>query len=251
MKTQHVPLLLLLSVSLISALLLPLGAQAQKTDFNKIIQPLDVRAKDYTELLVQLAWSNNPKYEALKVEQNIAEEEIKLAQKKWTRDINASFNLNEANLKTLGSDATAENVFFPRYNLSATLNIGAFANRRSEVNIAKHNLHIAENETNQAKLQLRAEVLRRYETYLTAKELLKIRAQNVEDMYATYLLAKSNMELGKGDLKELNSASDSYNKAQENKLLAETNLRTAKINLEEIIGLKLEDIFEEKYPPKN
>lgn len=221
--------------------------QAQKTDFNKIVQPLDVRAKEYSEVLVQLAWANNPKYEALQYEQNIAKEEIKLAQWQWTKDINASFNLNEANLSNWGADQNSGNIFFPRYNLSATLNIGSFINRRSNINIAKSKSDITLAETNQAKLQLRAEVLRRYENYLTAKELVKIRAQVVEDTYATYLLAKSNMELGKGDLSDLNSSSESYNKALESKLLAESNLRTAKITLEEIIGLRLEDIFEERY----
>lgn len=231
--------------------LVSISLQAQKTDFNKVIPPLETRAKDYVEVLLQLAWMNNPQYEGLQLEEKIKQEEIKLAQLQWTKDINASFNLNEANISNWGSSQGSENVFFPRYNLSATLNIGSMINRKTNVNIAKYKSDIAVSETNQAKLLLRGEVTRRYEQYLLALEILKIRAQAVEELYSSYLLAKSNMELGKGELSELNNATEVYLRSRESKLQAETNLKIAKINVEELVGLKLEEVFEEKYQKKN
>ncbi|QQS27709.1 MAG: TolC family protein [Sphingobacteriales bacterium] len=224
---------------------------AQKTDFDKIVPPLEVRAKEYVEVLIQLAWMNNPQYDGLQLEEKISEEEIKLAKLQWTKDLNASFNLNEANIKNWGSNDGTDNIFFPRYNLSATLNLGSFINRKANVNIARYKSEIAAKEINQAKLLLRGEVTRRYEEYLLTLEIIKIRAQAVEELYSSYLLAKSNMELGKGELKELNEATEAYLKARENKLMAETNLKIAKINIEELIGLKLEEVFEEKYQKKN
>ncbi|HRK25827.1 MAG TPA: TolC family protein [Chitinophagales bacterium] len=249
-KIAHIPSFILVFLFLMG-LLTCKPILAQKTDFNKVVPPIDTRAKEYADVLVQLAWQNNPKYEALQTEQEIAAEEIKITQLEWTRDFAASFNLNEANIRNIGDNQFGTNIFFPRYNFQATFNVGNLITRKNKVNIARHHLAVAENETNQAKLQLRAEVLRRYERYLAAMELLKIRAKAAEDMYASYLLAKSYTELGKGELSELNNATEGYNRALENKLMAETNLKTTKIDLEEIIGLRLEDIFEEKYPKKN
>lgn len=59
------------------------------------------------------------------------------------------------------------------------------------------------------------------------------------------------MELGKGELSELNNATEVYLRSRESKLQAETNLKIAKINVEELVGLKLEEVFEEKYQKKN
>ena len=84
---------------------------AQQTDYDLIVQPVDTKARDFSEYLVQLAWMNGP-------DGLIAIEEVKNAlsadknvKKEWMRDVQATFNLNEANLR---SADTTNNVFFPR-----------------------------------------------------------------------------------------------------------------------------------------
>ncbi|MCC6282241.1 MAG: hypothetical protein IT262_16680, partial [Saprospiraceae bacterium] len=50
-----------------------LRGSAQQTDFDLIVQPVDTKARDFSEYLVQLAWTNWP-------EGAIALEEVKNAQ---------------------------------------------------------------------------------------------------------------------------------------------------------------------------
>ena len=93
---------------------------AQLTDYDAIIQPVDAKARDIAEYMVQLAWLNSPEGRIAEAELLNAKSDNKNIRKEWMRDVNASFNLNETNLR--GAD-TLGNVFFPRYNFGLTLNL--------------------------------------------------------------------------------------------------------------------------------
>ena len=55
--------------------LLPLAAFSQPTDFNSVVQPVEVKAREFPEYLVQLAWLNRP-------ESAIAQAKVKRAGEK-------------------------------------------------------------------------------------------------------------------------------------------------------------------------
>lgn len=88
-------------------------AKAQQTDFNRVVQPVEMKAKDFREYLIQLAWVNNPDNQILSKEIDIAKEELKITKKDWLKDLQVTSNLNEANIKPLfnrnASDATTVN----------------------------------------------------------------------------------------------------------------------------------------------
>lgn len=210
---------------------------AQKTNFDKIVQPTDVRARDYVEMLVQLAWINNPKYEALESNKHIEEQSVKMARLSWIDGITTSFNINQNAFAS-----SAENVFFPTYNLNASFNLGAILRTPLQVKAAKEKVRIAEYLFNQEKLQVRGEVLRRYRDYLYGIELLKLRTQAVEDLYTNFVAIKESFERGTTSFRTYMEASQSYNKSLEEKLESENTLAKARITLEEIVGVKLDEI---------
>lgn len=214
--------------------------QAQRTNFDKVVIPLERLTRDYKEKLVQLAWVNNPDNKVLEHEVKIAEIDKKAAKRIWLESVQASFNLNEGNFRS--EDQTGGNLFFPKYNFSASLSLGSIFKTSSETKRAEQQLDIAHHRVNQRKLLIRAETLSRYEDYLTTVEMLKLRTQAVEDFYATFLAVSKKFKESRSSLEEYNQASTTYYTALENKLRGESEVNLKKISLEEIIGVSLEEV---------
>ena len=103
-------------------------------------------------------------------------------------------------------------------------------------------MDIAQATLNQQKLSIRAEVLRRYKDYQLKVELLKIRTQAHDDSYSTHQLITRDFEKGAATLEEFIKSAAAYNASVEAKLIANKNVLESKITLEELIGVKLEDV---------
>ncbi|MCA0238841.1 MAG: TolC family protein [Bacteroidetes bacterium] len=212
---------------------------AQQTDYNLIVQPVDTKARDFSEYLVQLAWMNGP-------DGLIAIEEVKNAlsadknvKKEWMRDVQATFNLNEANLR---SADTTNNVFFPRYNLGLNLNLYNILSQKEKNKISKRDIDIAEQKVNKRKLEIRAETLTRYANYKLAHDILKARTLVEQDMNATYILVQQLYKNDEKTLEDYTTASAAYFAAQEARIRAENDVLLAKYRVEEMIGLKWEQV---------
>lgn len=212
---------------------------AQQTDYDLIVQPVDTKARDFSEYLVQLAWMNGP-------DGLIAIEEVKNAlsadknvKKEWMRDVQATFNLNEANLR---SADTTNNVFFPRYNLGLNLNLYNILSQKEKNKISKRDIDIAEQKVNKRKLEIRAETLTRYANYKLAHDILKARTLVEQDMNATYILVQQLYKNDEKTLEDYTTASTAYFAAQEARIRAENDVLLAKYRVEEMIGLKWEQV---------
>lgn len=223
---------------------------AQTVDFNKVAMPIEQRAKTFEDYLVQLAWHNSPQNRILNTEVQIADNDIGLEKKKWTRDVQASFNINEISLSTLiYGDQLDIPVFYPIYNFTASINLGTFLNRRANVENKEFEKLIAEEKVNEEKLGLRRNVLERYEQHLAAVELLKVRVQSEESAFQAYTLVSEQFRTGRADLEEYSRASDLYFAAKESRLEAESEIRITRITLEELIGIPFEQA--KKLGPKS
>jgi outer membrane protein TolC len=210
---------------------------AQNTDYDQVVQPLDTKARDFTEYLVQLAWQNNPEGEIVRESLKNAQSESKNTKKEWMRDIQASFNLNEANLRS--PDSTS-NIFFPRYNIGLNLNLFNILSQKEKNEIGKREIGIAQQKINQRKLELRAETLARYAQFKLAKEIRKVRILAEQEVYANYILIQQLYKTDEKTLEEYTNAANIYYSAQEARLKADTDVLLAQYMLESIIGLKWE-----------
>lgn len=212
---------------------------AQQADFDAIVIPVEMKARDLSEYLVQLAWLNQPESAIAQDEVKNARDEAKNTRKEWMRDLQASFNLNEGNLK--GADDNG-NVFFPRYNLGVGVNLFNVASQKGKNTIAKRDIQIAEHKVNQRKLEIRAETLQRYALYKLAKELYKTRTLAEQEANANYLVIQQLYKSDEKTFEEYTTASAAYYAAQEARLKAETEVMLTKISLEEMIGIKWEQV---------
>ena len=217
---------------------------AQNIDYDKIILPESVSEADFGEKLVQLAWQNNPANQELIEKKKAAKYEVDLAKWSWLRTITASGNLNEytINPEKAQEQNPAFTPFFPRYNFGLSLSLGTIFLTPIETRVAKSNYHVADELINQQKLALRAEVLTRYQDYLMNQKLFDIQNEVTEDEYSEFLLMEQDFKVGEVTLDNYKESLNRYNAELIKRITLERDLKVAKIALEEMIGVKLEDI---------
>lgn len=239
MKTPKVNFIILFSL-LAGFSLVSTTTRAQQVDYNTIILPKSARDVEFVEKLVQLAWANNPKNQNLTNLTNISNYEIKQAKSNWLNQVVITGNINEFTINPPAEPT--QGLFYPRYNVSAFVRVGNFFTDPLEVKIMKEQKIIAEQNINGQKLAVRAEVLRRYQTYLTNVELLKVQTEGLEDAFANFSLSEQNFKSGRSTVEAYNNALGTYNTQKSQKILAEGNVSLSKINVEELIGMRLEDV---------
>lgn len=214
-------------------------SNAQQTDFDAIVIPVETKARDFSEYLVQLAWLNQPESAIAQSEVKNAQDEAKNTHKEWMRDVQTTFNINEGNLK--GADENG-NVFFPRYNFGVGVNLYSITSQKTKNTIGKRDIQIAEHRVNQRKLEIRAETLQRFALYKLARELYKTRTLAEQEANANYLVIQQLYKSDEKTFEEYTTASAVYYAAQEGRLKAETDVLLAKYRLEEMIGIKWEQV---------
>lgn len=215
------------------------GLYAQVTDYDQVVLPLENKARDFSEYLVQLAWMNNPESAIAEDDVRNAKDQAKNTRKEWIRDANATFNLNEGNLRA--SDSSA-NVFFPRYNFGVTLNVFHLITQPTKNKIGARNVRIAEHKVHLSKLELRSKTLSRYAKFKAAKEVLKMRILAEQEFNSAFTLIEQLYKTDDRNLDEYTTAAGQLYQAKESRIKAEADLMVAKLELEEIIGLRWEQI---------
>ena len=219
-------------------------AQAQKVDYNAIILPKTATEIDLSEKLVQLAWQNSPNTEILNRQLNIANYDVKLAKRDWLSHVLISGNLNEFSIKDFtGSDNTNPVAsYYPRYNVGVAFSLGNLFNDNLKTKIQREEMQIAIQNLNKEKLALRAEVLSKYQVYVTNRELLRIKNQIMTDSYSDFKLKEQSFSRGEISLQDYNLSLDRYNQQLIAKVQAEKDLHIARIDVEKLIGMKLSDV---------
>ena len=212
---------------------------AQQADFDAVVIPMETKARDFSEYLVQLAWLNQPESAIVQDEVKNAMDEAKNTRKEWMRDVQASFNINEGNLQGAGENG---NVFFPRYNFGVGMNLYNITSQKTKNNVGKRDVKIAEHRVNQRKLEIRAETLQRFALYKLSRELFKTRTLAEQEANANYLVIQQLYKSDEKTFEEYTTASAAYFAAQEARLKANTDVMLAKISLEEMIGIKWEQV---------
>lgn len=212
---------------------------AQQTDYDAIIQPVDAKARDIAEYMVQLAWLNSPEGRIAESELLNSRSENKNTRKEWMRDVNASFNINESNLK--GAD-TLGNVFFPRYNFGLTLNLYNILSQKEKNNIGKRRMDIAEERIHKRKREIRADALTAWANFRLAREIFKERSTVELDLNNNFILIQQLYKSDEATLEQYTTTSATYYEAREARIRAQTEAEIAKFKLEEIIGLRWEQV---------
>ena len=212
---------------------------SQQVDYNKIIIPEDITVDDFSERLVQLAWKNHPANKMVIRDREIAQ--ISLTQQKWSwlNQISATGNLNEF---TVNPDP-GNNILFPRYNFGVSVPLGIFLNTPTNTKIARNELEKADLAIKQQKLILRNQVLKAYQNYLMYEQIYRLKSDLTEDEYANFLTVEEKFQDGSVSLEDYKMASKVYVSEMEAQIMAKNQLENAKLEIELLIGINLEEIL--------
>lgn len=223
---------------------------AQKVNYDRIIVPEGSDSLSIEEKLVQLAWKNYPLNEVVQLGLASAKKGVTLAKLDWTNNFAVTGNLNEFTLKqSLGgnSSQTAGSQFYPRYNIGVRLSLADIIVTPTKVKKEKVQVKIAEAQIQNQKLQIRAEMLKRYQIYTASIEVLKLRVKALEEAHLIHLLVTKKFKKGESMLEDYNKSFLTYNNAQEARVHAESEVYLARTGIEEMIGMKLEEVTGNKY----
>lgn len=217
-----------------------LSLQAQQVDYNKVVLPANIRAADFEEKLVQLAWQNMPASAILQNNKEISELQTRMAKLSWMNNIIARGNLNEFAINPEASP-TGVNLF-PRYNLGVIIPLGIFVSTPIETKVAKRQQLNTEQLINQQKLEVRKLVLTAYHNYRMHEEILKVKNDLVEDEYANMLVMEEKFQKREIPIEQYKEVTKAYNIEVEERIRVTNQLQVAKLELEALIGMRLEDV---------
>ena len=114
--------------------------------------------------------------------------------------------------------------------------------------ILKEEIVIQQLTTNSQKLEIRNTTLTSYENFKKTYKILQIKVKLVEDKLQMFEEYETKFINGEIDLEKLTQISQLYDNSLENKIEAEYQLRKARIDIEALIGINLEEVpgyFEE------
>ncbi len=216
---------------------------AQTVDYNKVILPESSRVTDLGEKLVQLAWRNYPENEVFRRDVSIAGYNVKQSNVSWLENIRLSGNLNQFNIdKRADEMSDYRSTFYPLYNFGVTISLGAFFSTPYEIKKSRDALVAAQANVNTQKLMIRNTVLRLYNDYLMLEKLYKLQSQVLLDNETAHKLAEQRFRQAEITFETYSVSLKSYNDAMTLHLQAERDFRNAKLDLEQWIGMRLEDV---------
>ncbi|HEY8513083.1 MAG TPA: TolC family protein [Cyclobacteriaceae bacterium] len=227
---------------LIMLLIFPLALVAQRVDYNKIILPVGATDISFEERLVQLAWQNNPASHIAQKEVNAAGHEVKAIGSQWLRNIGVTANVNQYSLEHFDDPDFEGLNFYPGYNVFVTLPLSTFFERPHAKRAAMERYEASQDRVNQLKLALRAEVLKVYNKFKRDETIWGIRRDALADEESNYLLLEEKFKNGTATVEEYLAAQKSRNEHRIQVVEAETQYLMSKLELEALIGVKLEEV---------
>jgi outer membrane protein TolC len=225
---------------LISLLLISEVLQAQQT--NPLYRPDSLRKFDIREKLVSLA-IQNPTYEMADHAATAASYQIKIAKSAYLGLFSAQANVNEF---TISQRKDVNGVvipnYYPIYNLGVNIPFDIFTRTTNNVKIAKENYAMTTAAKNQKFREIRADVLTKYENYLLARQLVELQSRITQSEYATLKRAESDFAENLIKLDDVEKAQKSYINEQVKSLTLQKDLNLSKIEIEKVIGVKIEEV---------
>ncbi|MFZ6011978.1 MAG: TolC family protein [Bacteroidota bacterium] len=219
---------------------------AQNVDYNKIILP-DNTQTEFAEKLVQLAWKNNPTNEAFRREVNVAGYEVKKNKVAWLDIIHVQGNINEFVLNpesdfVQGQNQIPRSAFYPKYNIRGDISLAMFFTIPYNTKQSRERMVIAQSNVNAQKLAIRATVLKAYNDFLWREKVYKIQSQLLLDNETSHKLVEQRFKSGETTFETYSTSLNNYSNITINQLNAERDYKNSKLDLEALIGMKLEDV---------
>jgi outer membrane protein TolC len=191
----------------------------------------------YLEKLIATAKKNYPEIKVRQSQVNLAKNNYNGTKVSWLDVFTASYIYQPKNSQNL-----LQPTIFNGYQLSVSVNIGQFFTKPSTIHAAKETYNIAQAQQSEYLLSIEAQVKRLYFTYLAAQAELRLRSRAVIDGETAVSQLKYAFQKNETPFMIYNESLTSLYNQNGFKVQAELAMLTAKTNLEEVLGVKLEEV---------
>ena len=195
------------------------------------------RIADIREKLVQLALQN-PEFEIADRNVAIAHYQLKSAKGEWLGFITPGINLNPITILPRSDDQ----LFFPLWNVSIGMPLNFYSQRKNGVKVAREKIFIAEAEKNERYRRIRMQVLSAFEDFRMYRDMLDIQNVVMLDEKLEYMQAEKDFEETQIDAATFKKSKLIYAEAQMKQREMQRNLETAKILLEQLVGVNIDEV---------
>jgi outer membrane protein TolC len=213
----------------------------QNVDYNKIILPEYTKTEDFGEKLVQIAWKNHPGNDVVRREVDVAQVTVRQSAAAWLDVFSVTGNMNEFTINPQ-ADVFGRSAFYPKYNIRASISLGQFFTIPYTTRANKHRLMIAQSNVNVQKLVVRNSVLKAYNEYVLSEKTFKVQSQLLLDNETSHKLIEQRFKNGETNFETYSLSLNNYTTMTVAQLQAERNYKNAKLDLEQLIGMRLEDV---------
>lgn len=190
--------------------------------------------------LVELAL-NQPNYEQTLYQQKIFEYQLKKQRESWLNLLTFSTTYNDQSFaKPTSTNGTTAYVY-PKYYFGVSIPLGLIVSNGTDVKITKESELIAKGQQAELAKTIKASVLSNYKQYKATEKLIVIQNQAVDDEQANFLQVEQKFKDGTATLEAYNEASQKYNDEQVKIINLQLQEDLIKVELERLIGRKLED----------
>lgn len=213
-----------------------------ETDYDRLIIPEDSLPSDYEERLVQTAWRNLPTNRAAEAKVRQSYEMLRQVRRSWFTDI---VFFAQTNFTDYGTGAGARpTISAAPSGLGAGLsfNLGQFVNYGSRVRHSKEVVRVAMEDLNYQKHFMRSETIKRHQSFLMYRNLVKSQLELANQQEMTLKVMKLNFETGQVPVEEFAKIQKAYADAAQLVITSKHNMFGAKAYLEEWIGVPLEEV---------
>ncbi len=159
----------------------------------------------------------------------------------WLNNLRASFNMNEANLKSTPVVSGERNIFYPRYNFNLTVPLGDFITNPKQSKIAR-----TQYEQSQVRKEIEINSLKEaikvaYQNYNMHKTLLALQETALQDETLIFSQVEAKFKVNGVPLETFTQASKRLSDVLAKKITLMRDVNVSKYQLETLIGMRLED----------
>lgn len=191
----------------------------------------------FLDKLIATAKQNYPEVKIRQAQTNAAKAALTQSKVMWLDAFTASYIYSPRSSFNLSNPT-----FFNGYQISISVNLGNLLSKPFATRSAKEAVNVAQYQQQQYNLTVEATVKRLYFTYLEAQADLRNRARAVVDGEIAVKQLKYTFQKGESSFHDYNEALTSLYNQSSFKVQSELAMLTAKANLEEILGTKLEEV---------
>ena len=211
---------------------------------------MDEVSVKYLDTLIKIAKANNPRHKIYEAQVGIAQNNLNRIKLSWLEGVGLYYIYLPPSVAVIDSlhnnqvvTTTSTRAKNTPFQFGFSVNLGSLFQKPAQINALKGQREVSRLEQQEYELTIESNVKQAYYTYIQHVVLLRKRTQQESDAQIMLTSVKSRFERGQETFDNYTKAQLLYNQQGQDRITTESQLLTAKAQLEELLNKKLEEII--------